>query len=388
MRRTKVCIVAPVHQWDDVRVFRKQAVTLSEAGYDVVLLAQADGPLERDGVRVEPAPVPPTPRGARFLALPRVLRRALRERADLYHLHNPDTLPIALALKLLGRKVVYDTHEDFAERLRVREWIPSALRGLLAWGVARLETLAAALVDASIATQDDVAERLRHGTVVVGNPPRLDRDLLRRVEELAEGIVDPFEGLRAVYIGGISVARGSLDMVDAMEQVNAVSPARLWLVGADIDGALDAARARPGWRYVDLVDWQPQERALAYVARSDVGLIVLRDVGGHRRIDPNKLYEYMALGIPFVGSDFPDWRRRLQSCDAGWFVRPGDPVALATALLAARDARTRKEKGQAGQRLVDTYNWARESEKLLSLYASLAPARGSADPARPRRRPL
>ena len=373
-RRTKVCIVAPVHEWDDVRVFSKQAVTLVQAGYDVVLLAQAGEAFERKGVRVEPVRAPRTPRSVRFLALPFLFRQAVRRRADVYHLHNPDTLPLAMGLKLLGKKVIYDTHEDFAERIRLREWIPSPLRSSLGRVISWLEKVAAGVVDACVATEDAVAERLGEGAVVIGNAPRLDRDLMAEVEAFAAAIVDRFVGLRVVYVGWVGVARGLLEMVDAIEMANVSAPVRLWLIGpADEDG-LVLARARSGWRYVDYLERLPQEKALSYAVRADVGLIALRDVGGHRRSDPNKIYEYMALGIPFIASDFPAWRSRLQGYDAGWFVLPGDAEALAAAILAARDEDARHSKGQAGLKFVKTYNWERESEKLLALYASLSPA--------------
>jgi len=39
MKKQKICIVAPVHKYDDVRVFQKEAVTLSKY-YQVVLFSK------------------------------------------------------------------------------------------------------------------------------------------------------------------------------------------------------------------------------------------------------------------------------------------------------------------------------------------------------------
>jgi hypothetical protein len=159
-RAIKVCIVAPVHIWDDVRVFHKQAITLRREGYQVVLVARSSEEHVVDGVLIKPATAILKGRIGRFLSLPFVFLQAISEAADIYHVHNPDTLPIGFALKLLKRKVVYDTHEDFTRRILMRDWIPKILRPMLANSVGFVEKLAGRFFDASFATQRVVVERL------------------------------------------------------------------------------------------------------------------------------------------------------------------------------------------------------------------------------------
>lgn len=367
--RKKVCIIAPVHDWDDVRVFQKQAVTVANSGYDVTLLAQADSSRLESGVNVKPVVSPRSPRIVRFLLLPVVFLQAIKVNADLYHLHNPDTLPLALALKVLGKKVIYDSHEDFERRILLREWVPGPLRRMLGFVVSSLERLASQFVDATIVTQQNVADRLGRRSVVIGNAPRIEVDLFDRVDRLAGDIQDDFIGLRAVYIGSIDVSRGLLEMVDALELANVSVPMRLWLVGPVNERDLAIAKGRRGWGYVDYVERQPQEKAFAYVRRADVGLVTLRDIGDHRYTDPNKIYEYLAFGVPFIASDFPVWRKRFDEKDVGWFVPPGDGNALAKALVeAAASPALRGGKGRLGQEFVSNYNWQQLSRRLLLLY--------------------
>jgi len=95
----KIAIVAPVHCYNDVRVFQKQAITLAKEGYQIVLLARAPKVLVEKGIKIQPVPAYSN-RVMRFLKLPLILQQAWIEKADLYHLHNPDTLPLAFALKL------------------------------------------------------------------------------------------------------------------------------------------------------------------------------------------------------------------------------------------------------------------------------------------------
>lgn len=367
-----VCIVAPIHRWDDVRVFQKQAVSLAGAGYDVTLICQAPHDMQRMGVSVRRAWALKGPRLLRALCLPCVLLQALLCRASLYHLHNPGCLPIALTLYLLGRKTVYDTHEDFSVRILARAWIPKRLRRPLAWLVACLEPLVAARLDGAIATQPTVVSRLGNKCVLIGNPPRVNAELFDRVRALSHAIPESSCRLRLIYLGVIARARGLFEMVEALNIANRTHPGiRLWLLGTENDNKtdIDVAQHHPGWEFVDFVGRLPQEEAFAYLSKADIGLVVIHDVSDHRRSDPNKLYEYMAFGKPFIASDFPEWRRRLQDYEAGWFVPPQDVESLVEALKAAAvSGEELAARGREGRRFVESYNWEREAQKLFTLY--------------------
>lgn len=364
-----MCIVAPVHRWDDVRVFRKEARTLADAGYEVTLISRIESPRIIDGVRVVPSVGSSGYRLLRFILLPVVGVQALMQNAGIYHLHNPDTLLVAVLLRMFGKKVIYDTHEDFTRRILVRDWIPGMLRRPLAYLVARAESLISRLATASIATQQDVIERLNGTTLLLGNPPRANDELLGRVQQSAQALDVPECQVRAIYIGRLNRARGLYDMVDAMEIANRSAQVRLWLIGPADGNDLDGVTGRPGWDYVDYMPAQAQETAFAYVVRADVGLVVFRDVGGYAGVDPNKLYEYMMLGKPFIASAFENWRNRFEDFDAGWFVEPGSVADIARTLVEVADNKALAvRKGANGRDFVRSYNWETESRKLLNLY--------------------
>ena len=316
----KVCVIAPVHAWDDVRVFHKECRTLANAGYDVCLIARVQSPRTVKGIKIIPAVGSSGGRFKRFLSLPFVGIQALLRKAKIYHLHNPDTIPLAVILRIAGKAVIYDTHEDFSRRILIRPWIQSWLRAPLARIVSNAESFVSKITSASIATQPDVVVRLGRNALLLGNPPRVDDDIYASVAQHAQQIDSQQGWLRAIYIGRIDDSRGLRDNVDAIRIANRETPVRLWLIGPADSGDLDRACKLPGWEYVDYLPAMAQELAFAYLQRSDVGLVVLQDVGGHADIDPNKLYEYMAFGKPFIASAFDAWMDRLSGIDAGWFV--------------------------------------------------------------------
>ena len=112
MRPTRSsCILTTVHPPFDTRVFHKQARTLARAGYDVTLIAKHKCDEMIDGIMVLALPSSRN-RLARIFGLTwRAFRLALRQRADVYHFHDPERLLLGVLLKLLTEaKVIYDVH--------------------------------------------------------------------------------------------------------------------------------------------------------------------------------------------------------------------------------------------------------------------------------------
>jgi len=345
---------------------------LADAGYQVSLIARTPSPQIIDGVKIIPCIGGSKYRLLRFLLLPAIGVQALLQNAEIYHLHNPDTLPIVVFLRIFGKKVIYDTHEDFSRKILIKTWIPRLLRRPLAFFVSKSESLISTISTASIATQQDVVERLNNNVLLLGNPPRVNEELYARVSKLAEEIDGHECQVRAIYIGQMNRARGLYEMVDALAIANKTTHVRLWLIGPADKDDLDGASSRAGWKYVDYIPRMAQESAFAYVERADVGLVVIRDVGGYASTEPNKLYEYMMFGKPFIASAFDAWKEKLADTDAGWFVEQESADEIANVLRKiSENGDVATKKGASGKKFTRSYNWETESQKLLALYSEI-----------------
>ncbi len=96
----KVCILTSVHSLFDIRIFHKQAKTLAKAGYDVTLIVQHTRDEVIEGIKVIALPKPKN-RFHRMIGLVfRVFRLALTQKADVYHFHDPELLPVGVLLRL------------------------------------------------------------------------------------------------------------------------------------------------------------------------------------------------------------------------------------------------------------------------------------------------
>jgi glycosyltransferase involved in cell wall biosynthesis len=365
----RVAHLTSAHPPYDTRIFHRQGRALAEAGYEVVLIV----PHERDEVgenlRIR-AVAKPNGRLERITRTPwYVYQFALEEDAEIYHFHDPDLIWVGFLLKLLGKRVVYDVHEDFPRVVLRRSWIPSVLRGLVSQSVAMLETAAVLMFDGIVAATPPIASRFPcEKTTVVQNYPIID--------EVTPPAPQPYAERDAVivYVGGISSARGIFEAIDGMALLSDQLGARLVVAGRfDVAATRTRARRMPGWKRVEFLGWQSREGVRDLLARARVGLYVPRPVPNLVNCYPVKLFEYMCAGIPVVVSDFPIWQHIVGAEECGLLVDPLNPRAIADALTWLLEHPDEAEAmGKRGQEAVrKSYNWDTEAQKLLRLYERL-----------------
>ncbi|MGO1191247.1 glycosyltransferase, partial [Vibrio casei] len=196
----KVCILAPIHIWSDIRVFKKQAITLYKMGFDVTQICKCEKEEIKYGIRLKSSLVCNKNKLTRMLLTPFLFIQCLKENADIYHCHNPDTLMTVFILRLLGKKVIYDTHEDFSLRILFKEWIPKPLRKVIALIISSTEKLASHCSNHTFVTQERMLKRLSKKTSLLGNLPILSEVELNTKSELNKEF-------RLVYLGLINESR-------------------------------------------------------------------------------------------------------------------------------------------------------------------------------------
>jgi glycosyltransferase involved in cell wall biosynthesis len=98
--------------------------------------------------------------------------------------------------------------------------------------------------------------------------------------------------------------------------------------------------------------------------QADAGLAILMAIDAYKTTFPNKVFDYMAAGIPVLCAIDGSIRRVVEEGQAGLFVEPGDPSALAAAVLALVADRTKaKSMGESGRRWVCAHY---DRKKLVS----------------------
>ena len=366
-----------VHPPMDVRIFYKECRTLAAAGYDTHLVVPTPPRGCVDGVRFHRL-------DHQWRGRPRHLWSTLSQswkaaralRPHVYHFHDPILIPLALLLKVVGCRVVYDVHEDYPREAfalaGARRWV-----GWLFWALySALEGLARVFCDGFVCVTPTIARRFPAArTVLVQNFP-LPEDLA----DAGGGGPMAERPRRVVYVGGLTAVRGAVEMVRAMEHP-ALGSATLTLAGEFGSAALrEEMERRPGWGRVEYLGFQDRAGVRALLRGSRVGLVVLHPEQAHLDAQPIKLYEYMAAGLPVVASDFPLWRGIVEGAGCGVLVDPLDAAAVAEAagwlLDHPEDATAMGERGRRA--VLERFNWEAEAVTLVALYRRLgyAPAGG------------
>ena len=369
-RGRRVAILSSVHPPFDTRIFQKQARALAAGGYDVTLVVPHAKDETVDGVKLRALP-PAGSRVRRMLAAPpRVLREALRLRADIYHFHDPELIPVGLALKALGKRVIYDVHEDVPKSILGKTYLPPAAVRPLAATSRLVEQTASRAFDLIVLARDDIEESFRGHprTLLIRNYP--SRAAFPEVARVDRGDGD----FLVAYSGGLTAGRGAAQMLDALARVPERCRARLVIFGKFGPASLEAEmRAHPAFAKVNYRGWVPYETLPAQLVRADAGIVCFQPEPNNVNAGPTKLFEYMACGLPVVASDFPMWREVIEGHDCGICVDPTDPDAIAAALTRlADDPAGRLAMGENGRRAVlQVYNWEAEAERLLAAYDRL-----------------
>jgi glycosyltransferase involved in cell wall biosynthesis len=154
-----------------------------------------------------------------------------------------------------------------------------------------------------------------------------------------------------VFYGLYTPLQGAPVIGAALAQI-AGAPVEVTMIGHGQDeaAAKTAAAANPGVRWLD---WVPAADLPALAASHDVCLGIFGTGDKALRVVPNKVFQGAAAGCAIVTSDTPPQRRTLG--DAAVLVPPGDPQALAAALVRlagdrAELARLRRQARELAER--------------------------------------
>jgi glycosyltransferase involved in cell wall biosynthesis len=340
--------LSSAHRADDIRIFQKECRSLARAGHKVELIVPTHRATRVDGVTIVPLRRRSGRAARMILSTIDAGRAALKRKADVYHFHDPELIPVGLFLKALGKRVVYDVHEDVPRSLLYRSWLPRVLRQPVAMAAELGEWFASRLFSGIAAATPVIAQRFPPDrTVLVQNFP-LTAELTTEGERAAVA------RRSIVYLGSVSATRGAREMVEAIAKVR-FPDVRLVIAGEMSPPSLRSDLERlPGWQRVNYLGWQSRIGVRNILSEALAGIVVLQ--------------------ATVIASDFPLWREWLVGHECGLGVRPDDVDAIAAAIewiIEHPDAAARM--GEKGRSLVlETFNWEAEEKRLLAFYQRLA----------------
>ncbi|MGH9633235.1 MAG: glycosyltransferase family 4 protein [Candidatus Angelobacter sp.] len=377
----KVVHLTSVHPAFDVRIFHKECRALAAAGHQVTLVAPHGADELRDGIQVRAVRKANNRFQRTTSTVWAVFRAALREKADIYHFHDPELMPVGLALKLLGKTVVYDVHESYRDTLLSKHWLPSIARMGSSRAIAALEWVVSRSCDAVVTATPRIAGMF---PAKKSWPVRNFPDLRAFAKHTAENVKAEKKN-DVAYAGAISLERGAREMVQAIALVPEDLDARLIIAGPFPPALEQELKTLPGWSRTVLLGRMPHEKVIDVLQGCRAGLCVLHATPNHLEALPIKMFEYMAAGIPVVASSFARWQEIVGPAQCGLLVDPMSPEQIAngiTQLLRDPDAAARM--GRNGQRAAfEKYSWDTEAALLVKIYDALLKKSGAAPEGNP-----
>lgn len=364
LKGKKVAHITTVHPVFDNRIFFKECVSLSQLGLDITLIASCEQDFEKDGVKVKAIQVA---KQSRFSKVKRAYTLALDLDADIYHLHDPELLMIKPFLQAKGKLVVYDMHEHFSQQILIKPWIPSLLRKPLSIFFNIYERLLLGSGPVVFAEDDYV----KHYPYVNDFSTVLNLPNLSKLQKISE---DKFSKFICVgYLGGVTRARGCLKTLESLLRLKDQYGYKLGYVcigrfeSEAFKQELDALGKRLDYYFAP--GYMAFNDAIEYIAKSHIGMALLDRTPNYINSYPTKIFEYMALGMPFLVSDFDINKEIVEQNECGYALPPESAEHLDTLLKELIDSeRTREELGRNGKANVFKYSWNSQLNTLATSY--------------------
>jgi glycosyltransferase involved in cell wall biosynthesis len=352
----------------DPRIFEKECRSLADDGHEVVLVAPHTRDEVLEGVRIRAIP-PASSRGLRLATSGwKALAAALSERADLYHLHDPELLLPFQFARLFGNKLVFDMHENLPKSVLAKEWISPSMRRVVAAIIRPLERLMLTGVPIVFAEDSYAADYswARPTSTILNYPTPEVLDATRSARR--PGSVG--------YIGAVRPERGLTVTLQALRELKRAGRPLTF----DLIGAVDPRNMEIITEYLsrDGLDVQrhgylPLAKAWPLISGCQIGLALLQPMPNYIDSYPTKIFDYMGLGVPVLCSDFPLYRHLVEEVGCGRCVDPTRPDLVAQAIASMLD--NPEELERMGQRGVEAvrrrFNWTSQARHLKRFYDQL-----------------
>jgi hypothetical protein len=134
----------------------------------------------------------------------RLLRQVSRLRPDVCHFHDPELIPLGIAISMMGPRVVYDVHENVPKDILAKAYLPTWSRPMVARMAGFLQRAGSRAFAMVVVAREDLQDAFRghRNILLIRNFPMLamfgDRPPANA----------PADHFQLVYAGGLTPIRG------------------------------------------------------------------------------------------------------------------------------------------------------------------------------------
>jgi glycosyltransferase involved in cell wall biosynthesis len=363
----------------------KEIEVLRECGYEISVVSWIKGkyPLpeteNKDGINLYRIDLKPPERSffkrlLTYMKISKAVRKKLIVlKPDIIISHDLEMLYAAVkAKKALKVPLFYDAHENWPEMVAQNSKFESRVFGIM-------EKRLLKNVTHSYTYGDDLKEKFNqlgfpattlYNSKSLSAAPKIDEQGKEKLKmQLGFGKDDFILG----FAGASSLENGLKQTLDSLNKLP--DNIKFFIVGGSgkaglLEKAQDYTKKIGMWDRVKFTGRVSSDTLLRNTAVFDIGTALFQPLSANEiaRI-PNKIFDYMALSIPMVVSDFPNMRKIVvEESDCGLAVNPMDIEGIANAVLYFYENPSNiKEKGESGRRMFEgKFCWDMQKKKLIN----------------------
>lgn len=362
-----IVMLANGHPPFDTRIFVKEARTLVAAGYKVSIIVPHSHDEQREGVSIVAAPLIRSGFDKLVISPWNILNKALKQPSRaVFHIQDSDILVVGMLLKILGRKVIYDAHEDTPLQISYQHWLPDILKKPYAWFYYVLEKFCGWLFDAIIVAEPVISKYF----------PQSKTHLVRNFPIAASFQNHPLSPYhlrfkRLIHVGTLSKVRGLFEMVEGAKL--AMSKIDFEFILGGKFAPLELEKEIVGTYPVQYVSWLSYAELVDSLFTSQIGIIIPHPIERYKTNYPVKMFEFMAAGLPVIASREGESAAFIEEGKCGILIDPKNVHEVADAILwLLMNTKEAEAMGKRGQDLIfHKYSWENEAQVLLKVFNSL-----------------
>jgi len=375
MKTKKVCHIISGFYRNNERIFWKQCRSLVHAGYDVTLLTNDGGKEETvAGVKIVATGFTFSNRFQRILLSKELnYKKVLEINPDIIQIHEPAFIPLGLKFIKHGKKLIYDSHEDFPRQILEKDWIPGLLRRPLSKLAEIYFIRTLKKYDAVIAVTPHIAESLKkasNNVHCVTNYPIVDNSM---------GIPSLDEYLRRdnllCYAGTVYTCSLQDRIITAIKGLHNLN----YTIVGNIDDDYKAyLLSNFDTQNVNFKDHVPREKLMDIYKNATIGMAIfdyLPNVGYKMgTLGSNKFFEYMCFSLPVICTDFILWKKIIDKYKCGICVKSNniDEIRSAVKYLIENKEEAYQMGQNARRAILEECNWDTQEKIYLDVINKLS----------------
>lgn len=362
----KVCHITTAHNALDTRIFYREARSLVKNGFKVHIVGINAREEILDNVHIIPL-MSSNNRLLRMALKPlKAFYLSVRTGSQIYHFHDPELIPVGIMLKLMGKKVIYDAHEDYPQLIMVKDWVPKYIKAALSRLTYVLERFASRFFDMTCAPSDPLSKRLPNGVALYNFPTSEILSLLKvHSRPYKERNID------VIHVGVLRKVR--IDFLITVLKLLVKEHIRFkWAFIGLTQQQIDYIKAQIGDQdTVLLIGKVPFSEVAELLGRSKIG-INYHPIEPHLKYAvPVKVIEYMAAGCVTLTSEFPFLKTFFGSDSPVIFSDHDSQKFADTITCLLKDPLRLEEAGISSQKYSRNFSWKTEENKLIKSYEGL-----------------